>query len=124
VVLVGAMLGASTGIVGATVVTMGLLSLPTMLKRGYNVEFACGTISASGTLGQIIPPSIVLVLLGSILNVSVGDMFIGAIIPGVMLVALYLLWISIFSFFRPQHAPPMPDDELAKFTGIKKNFRF
>ncbi|RMD86886.1 MAG: TRAP transporter large permease subunit [Calditrichaeota bacterium] len=117
VVVVGAMLGASTGIVGATVVTMGLLSLPTMLKRGYNPELATGTISASGTLGQIIPPSIVLVLLGSILNVSVGDMFIGAIIPGSILVILYLLWIIILSIIKPELVPSMPGEELARFRG-------
>jgi tripartite ATP-independent transporter DctM subunit len=115
VVLVGAMLGASTGIVGATVVTMGLLSLPTMLKRGYSPELSAGTIAASGTLGQIIPPSIVLVLLGSILNVSVGDMFIGAVIPGIILVGLYLLWILIISVVRPASAPAMPADEVAEF---------
>lgn len=117
VVVVGAMLGASTGIVGATVVTMGLLSLPTMIKRGYSPEVATGTISASGTLGQIIPPSIVLVLLGSILNVSVGDMFIGAVIPGFILVALYLLWIVIVAILKPEAAPAMPDEELARFKG-------
>jgi len=117
VVVVGALLGASTGIVGATVVTMGLLSLPTMLKRGYSPELATGTISASGTLGQIIPPSIVLVLLGSILNVSVGDMFIGAVIPGFILVTLYIVWIAITAFLKPESAPAMPADELAAFHG-------
>ena len=117
VVVVGAMLGASTGIVGATVVTMGLLSLPTMIKRGYSPELATGTISASGTLGQIIPPSIVLVLLGSILNVSIGDMFIGAVIPGTILVVLYLLWIAIVAVFKPERAPAMPEEELARFKG-------
>lgn len=119
VVVVGAILGASTGIVGATVVTMGLLSLPTMIKRGYSAELATGTISASGTLGQIIPPSIVLVLLGSVLNVPVGDMFIGAVIPGALLVSLYLLWIVFFSAYRPKAAPSMPRDELAAFKGRK-----
>lgn len=117
VVVVGAMLGASTGIVGATVVTMGLLSLPTMIKRGYSAEMASGTVSASGTLGQIIPPSIVLVLLGSILNVSVGDMFIGAVIPGAILVSLYLLWIIIAAIIRPKSCPAMPEAELAQFKG-------
>jgi len=117
VVVVGAMLGASTGIVGATVVTMGLLSLPTMLKRGYSPELATGTISASGTLGQIIPPSIVLVLLGSILNVSIGDMFIGAIIPGSILVGLYIIWIIVIAILKPESAPPMPEAELAAFRG-------
>lgn len=117
VVVVGTMLAASTGIVGATVVTMGLLSLPTMLKRGYSPELATGTISASGTLGQIIPPSIVLVLLGSILNVSIGDIFIGAIIPGFLLVMLYFGWIILVAIFRPHAAPSMPEEELRQFRG-------
>lgn len=117
VVAVGALLAASTGIVGATVVTMGLLSLPTMLKRGYSPQLATGTISASGTLGQIIPPSIVLVLLGSVMNVSVGDMFMGAVLPGLLLVGLYFLWITLLAVFRPAAAPAMPADELARFHG-------
>ncbi len=120
VVVVGAMLAASTGIVGATVVTMGLLSLPTMLKRGYEPELATGTISASGTLGQIIPPSIVLVLLGSVMNVSVGDLFMGAVFPGLLLVVLYLGWIVLVSIFRPEAAPAMPREELAKFRGMAR----
>ena len=115
VVVVGAMLGASTGIVGATVVTMGLLSLPTMLKRNYRPEVATGTIAASGTLGQIIPPSIVLVLLGSVLNVSIGDMFMGAVIPGLMLVGLYMVWLVMIALFKPEWAPAMPEEELAHF---------
>lgn len=115
VVFVGAMLAASTGIVGATVVTMGLLSLPTMLKRKYNPELAAGTISASGTLGQIIPPSIVLVLLGSIMNVSVGDMFMGAVLPGALLVLLYFVWIIAVSILKPGAAPPMPAEEIRHF---------
>jgi tripartite ATP-independent transporter DctM subunit len=111
VILVGMLLAASTGIVGATVVTMGLLSLPTMLKRGYDPALSTGTICASGTLGQIIPPSIILVLLGDVLSsayqqaqlnqgifspetVSVGDLFLGAVIPGLILVVMYLgLWV-------------------------------
>jgi tripartite ATP-independent transporter DctM subunit len=117
VVVVGALLGASTGIVGATVVTMGLLSLPTMLKRGYSPELATGAIAAAGTLGQIIPPSIVLVLLGSILNVPIGDMFLGAIIPSMILVSLYLFLLLVISKFRPQRAPAMPVAELEKFKG-------
>jgi tripartite ATP-independent transporter DctM subunit len=115
IVVVGAMLGASTGIVGATVVTMGMLSLPTMLRRGYSAEVATGTVAASGTLGQIIPPSIVLVLLGSILNVSIGDMFMGAVIPGFALVGLYLVWIAMVAIFRPDLAPAMPEEDLAAF---------
>ncbi len=117
VIVVGAMLAASTGIVGATVVTMGLLSLPTMLKRGYSIPLATGTISASGTLGQIIPPSIVLVLLGSVMNVSVGDMFMGAVLPGSLLVALYLGWIVLISIIKPEATPAMPAGELAAFRG-------
>jgi len=128
VVVVGMMLAASTGIVGATVVTMGLLSLPSMLKRGYDPALATGTICATGTLGQIIPPSIALVLLGDILSsayqqaqlslnifnpktVSVGDLFIGALVPGLLLVTLYILYISIYARLRPQHAPAVQEIE-------------
>lgn len=115
VVAVGALLAASTGIVGATVVTMGLLSLPTMLRRGYSAELATGTICASGTLGQIIPPSIVLVLLGSILNVDIGSIFLGAVVPGLLLVVLYLVWIGGVAMLRPASAPAMPEEELRDF---------
>jgi tripartite ATP-independent transporter DctM subunit len=128
VTLVGMLLAASTGIVGATVVTMGLLSLPTMLKRNYDPGLAAGTICASGTLGQIIPPSIVLVLLGDVLSsayqqaqldmgvwnpdtVSVGDLFVGALIPGLVLVGLYLLYLVGVAMFRPQAAPAIPLSE-------------
>ena len=116
VVVVGALLGASTGIVGATVVTMGLLAVPTMLKRGYQKEMATGTVSASGTLGQIIPPSIVLVLIGDIVGVPVGDLFMGAVLPGLVLVGLYILYILIVSFIKPDWAPPIPKEELAELT--------
>ncbi|MCV2883624.1 TRAP transporter large permease subunit [Aestuariibacter sp. AA17] len=114
VVLVGMLLAASTGIVGATVITMGLLSLPSMLKRGYSPQFATGTICATGTLGQIIPPSIALVLLGDVMSsayqqaqlnmgifspesVSIGDLFVGALVPGFILVCLYLAYVLLFS---------------------------
>ncbi len=117
VLIVGAMMGASTGIVGATVVTMGVLSLPIMLKRGYHPRAASGIIMASGTLGQIIPPSIVLVLLGSVLNISVGALFIGAVIPGFMLVFLYLVWLIVLTIIRPKSLPAMPQEELEKFKG-------
>lgn len=117
VIVVGTLLAASTGIVGATVVTMGLLSLPTMLKRKYSPELATGTIASAGTLGQIIPPSIVLVLLGSVMNISVGDLFIGAIIPGVALVTLYILYVLIVAIVRPEMAPPASEEELAEFKG-------
>lgn len=105
VVIVGALLAASTGIVGATVVTMGAMALPTMLSWNYNKELACGTISASGTLGQIIPPSIVLVLLGDMMNIDVGDLFVGSMIPGLMLVGLYILYIFIRISLNPDLAP-------------------
>jgi len=107
VVVVGALLGASTGIVGATVVTMGLLALPTMMEHGYHEALSTGTIAASGTLGQIIPPSIVLVLLGDIIGVSVGDLFVGAILPGLLLVLLYILYILVLARVRPERAPAL-----------------
>ena len=122
VTLVGMLLAASTGIVGATVVTMGLLSLPTMLRQGYDHGVATGTICASGTLGQIIPPSIVLVLLGDVLSsaysqaqldqgifspdtVSVGDLFVGALIPGLMLVVFYVAYLMLLALVRPSSMP-------------------
>ena len=128
VVLVGALLAASTGIVGATVVTMGLLALPTMLKRGYSAELATGSIAASGTLGQIIPPSIVLVLLGDVMSnayasaqraqglfspktISVGDLFAGALLPGLLLVALYICWVIFIAIINPKSAPAIPAKE-------------
>lgn len=117
VVLVGAMLAASTGIVGATVITMGLISLPVMLKRGYKPELATGVIASSGTLGQIIPPSVVLVLLGSVLNVSVGALFAAALAPGLLLVVFYLAYIVIFARLRPQSAPAIPEAEIKAFKG-------
>lgn len=118
VVVVGALLGASTGIVGATVVTMGLLAVPTMLRRGYQKELATGTVSASGTLGQIIPPSIVLVLIGDIVGVSVGELFIGAVIPGFLLVGLFIIYIATISLFKPKWAPAIPREELAQYTPL------
>ncbi|TKB44625.1 TRAP transporter large permease [Thalassotalea mangrovi] len=130
VTLVGMLLAASTGIVGATVVTMGLLSLPTMLKRGYNTSFSTGIICATGTLGQIIPPSIALVLLGDVLSnayqraqldmgnfnpdtVSVGDLFAGAVIPGLLLVGLYIAYIIIITWLKPEMAPAHGADKEA-----------
>ena len=115
VIIVGGMLAASTGIVGATVVTMGLISLPTMIKRGYNTKLATGVIASSGTLGQIIPPSVVLVLLGSVLNISVGDLFTSALLPGLTLVILYLIYVLIISIIYPEYAPSMPNKLIKKF---------
>jgi tripartite ATP-independent transporter DctM subunit len=115
VVVVGAILAASTGIVGASVITMGLISLPTMLRRGYNKELICGTICASGTLGQIIPPSVILILLGDIMGVPVGDLYVGAVMPGLVLVCLYLTYLVILSNVRPDMAPAIPAQELAEF---------
>lgn len=116
VVVVGALLGASTGIVGATVVTMGLLAVPTMLRRGYQKELATGTVAASGTLGQIIPPSIVLVLIADIVGVSVGDIFMGAVLPGLVLVGLFIIYILIVTFLRPEIAPAISREELAAIS--------
>ena len=127
VTIVGMLLAASTGIVGATVVTMGLLSLPTMLKRGYDPAVSTGTICASGTLGQIIPPSIILVLLGDVLSsayqqaqlqqgnyapetVSVGELFAGALLPGLALVVLYLLWLVLLAVLKPELMPAHRED--------------
>ena len=129
VTVVGMLLAASTGIVGATVVTMGLISLPVMLKNGYDKGLSTGIICASGTLGQIIPPSIVLVLLGDVLSssyqqaqatigvyppkaISVGDLFMGAIVPGLLLVICYLLYIIILAWRKPDSAPSMVDADM------------
>ena len=128
VTIVGALLAASTGIVGATVVTMGLLSLPTMLKRGYAPTISAGTICAAGTLGQIIPPSIVLILLGDQISaayqqaqlakgnfapesISVTDLFMGALLPGLCLVVLYILWQIIYANIYPDRMPAIPKSE-------------
>lgn len=140
VTLVGMLLAASTGIVGATVVTMGLLSLPTMLKRGYDPAVATGIICASGTLGQIIPPSIILVLLGDVLSsafqqaqisqgifspdtVSVGDLFVGAVIPGFLLVVLYIIYLILLGFIRPDAMPRPQENTADQRTGAALLFR-
>ncbi len=125
VVIVGALLAASTGIVGATVVTMGLISLPTMLKRGYKTELATGVIASSGTLGQIIPPSIVLVLLADTINsssrgsasVDVGALFSAALLPGLILVGLYIAYILIKAMIHKEDAPSIPAEEIKEFRG-------
>ncbi len=135
VTLVGMLLAASTGIVGATVVTMGLLALPTMLRRGYDPALSAGTICASGTLGQIIPPSIILVLLGDVLSsayqqaqldmgifspntLSVGDLFAGAMIPGLLLVTLYITYLLIVAMVKPAAMPALTTDEQMSHNGF------
>ena len=134
VCVVGALMAASTGIAGATVVTMGLISLPVMLRRGYDPAISCGTIAASGTLGQIIPPSIILVLLGDQLavafqeaqyklgnfapdTVSVNELFAGALLPGLLLVGLYIVYLAVRAAMNPQVSPPMPAGELPEDQG-------
>ena len=108
---VGVLMGATTGIVGATVITLGLLTLPTLLRRGYDPAIACGAICASGTLGQIIPPSLVLILLSDIMQLSVGTLFAAAVMPGLLLAALYAAWIVVMGMLRPDAMPPVPLEE-------------
>lgn len=136
VVVVGMLLAASTGIVGATVVAMGLMSLPTMLKRGYDPALATGSICATGTLGQIIPPSIALVLLGDILSsayqqaqlglgifnpktISIGDLFVGAMVPGLLLVTMYILYLIVISRVKPQLAPVVEIDGNSRLSATR-----
>ena len=111
VVFVGALLAAATGVVGASVVAMGKISLPVMLRYGYSKELSTGVIAAAGTLGQIIPPSIVLVVLADQLGISVGDLFVGALVPGLMLAGLYALYAAAVAFFNPSAAPCLPLEE-------------
>ena len=111
VVVVGAILAASTGIVGASVVMMSLIALPLMLKHNYSPELATGAIASSGTLGQIIPPSIVLIVLGDQMHLSVGDLFKASVVPGLLLIALYILYILIYAYFNKEVAPAIPNDE-------------
>ena len=138
VVIVGMLLAASTGIVGATVVTMGLMSLPSMLKRGYDPKLATGVICATGTLGQIIPPSIALVLLGDILSsayqqaqlnlgvfspktISVGDLFIGALVPGLLLVSMYIVYLLVYAHLKPSAAPSVDDQQRPDIASLLSN---
>jgi len=111
VVLVGAILAASTGIVGASVVMMSLIALPLMLKHNYSPALASGSIAASGTLGQLIPPSIVLIVLGDQMHLSVGDLFKAAVVPGLLLIILYITYILIFAFFRKEAAPAIVSND-------------
>jgi tripartite ATP-independent transporter DctM subunit len=117
VTLMGTIMAATTGIVGASVVMLTLIALPTMMERGYMRELAVGTIASAGTLGILIPPSIMLVIMGDLLSVSVGSLFAAAVIPGLILSALYLVYIGIVSFYKPHLAPPLPKEVGPKTWG-------
>ncbi len=120
-VLIGALLAASTGVVGASVVAMGVISLPIMLRNKYDTALSCGTICASGTLGQIIPPSIVLIVLADVFQLPVGDLFKAAVVPGLALVGVYILYILIVSFLKPEVAPAFRGDLTVTYsTNVKK----
>ncbi len=108
IVLFGVLMGATTGIVGATIITLGLLTLPTLIRRGYDKSVACGVICASGTLGQIIPPSLILILLSDIMQLSVGTLFAAAVGPGVLLAVVYIVYILVMGWLRPDSMPPIP----------------
>lgn len=110
-IIVGALLAASTGVVGASVVAMGVISLPVMLKNKYHQPTATGVICASGTLGQIIPPSIILIILGDVMGIAVGDLFKAAVLPGVMLIGAYVLYVLALSWVKPEYCPPIPVTE-------------
>jgi tripartite ATP-independent transporter DctM subunit len=118
VVLVGAILAASTGIVSASVVMMSVIALPLMLRYGYSRSLSSGTIAASGTLGQIIPPSIILIILGDVMSVSVGDLFKGAVLPGLLLVSLYIVYILIYAFVKKEAAPAIRSDKAGLFSAL------
>ncbi len=119
IIVVGVLMGATTGIVGATVVTLGLLTLPGMLRRGYDRGLACGVICASGTLGQIIPPSLILILLADITNQSVGTLFAAAMIPGLMLSGIYIAYVLLLGIIRPDMVPVVSEEERAAVTGAQ-----
>lgn len=108
IILFGVLMGATTGIVGATVITLGLLTLPTLIRRGYDKRIACGVICASGTLGQIIPPSLILILLSDIMQLSVGTLFAAAVGPGVLLAGVYIAYVLVLGWLRPNSMPPIP----------------
>ncbi len=118
VVLVGAILAASTGIVSASVVMMSVIALPLMMRYGYSKSLSAGTIAASGTLGQIIPPSIILIILGDVMSVSVGDLFKGAVLPGLLLVGLYILYIVIYAFIKREAAPAMIGEKASLLSAL------
>ena len=117
IILVGVLMGATTGIVGATIVTLGLITLPALIRRGYHLPTACGTICASGTLGQIIPPSTILILLADILGQSVGTLFAAALFPGLMLAGIFCIYLFLLGVFRPMMVPPVTLDERSRMSG-------
>jgi tripartite ATP-independent transporter DctM subunit len=123
VTLIGIILAASTGIIGASVVLLGLMSLPAMLKQNYNSSLALGTVAASGCLGILIPPSIMLVIMGDQLSLPVGDLFMGALFPGLILGMLYLVYLLIYGHFRPQHAPLVTDQESGGLSALLELLR-
>ncbi len=124
IILFGALMGATTGIVGATVITLGLLTLPTLIRRGYDKSIACGAICASGTLGQIIPPSLILILLSDIMQLSVGTLFAAAVGPGMLLVVVYIVFILILGWLKPDLMPPIPKEERSRVSGKELTIRF
>lgn len=124
IILFGVLMGATTGIVGATVITLGLLTLPTLIKRGYNKSIACGAICASGTLGQIIPPSLILILLSDITQQSVGTLFAAAVGPGMLLAALYIIFILVLGWAKPDLMPAMPKEERDEVSRRQLFIRF
>jgi tripartite ATP-independent transporter DctM subunit len=117
IILVGVLMGATTGIVGATIVTLGLITLPALMRRGYHLPTACGTICASGTLGQIIPPSTILILLADILGQSVGTLFAAALIPGLVLSAIFCIYLFLLGIVRPSLVPPVALEERQAMSG-------
>ena len=124
VILVGTLLAAATGVVGATVVAMGMISLPIMLRYGYSPSLATGVVAASGTLGQVIPPSVVLIVLGDQLGVSVGDLFLGSLLPGLAMASFYLLYVIGVAIFQPKKAPALPPEvtDMSKAALAKRVF--
>jgi tripartite ATP-independent transporter DctM subunit len=124
IILFGVLMGATTGIVGATVITLGLLTLPTLIKRGYDKGIACGAICASGTLGQIIPPSLILILLSDIMQLSVGTLFAAAVGPGLLLSAIYVIFILVRGWINPELMPPIPLAERSEVSRRQLWVRF
>lgn len=124
IVVVGGLLAAATGVVGATVVTMGIIALPSLLKHGYSPSLAAGTVAASGTLGQIIPPSVVLILLGDVIGVPVGRVFMGAVIPGLLIIGLFLLYLLWVARRHPERAPAIPRENFQHDQGFARKVLF